>query len=67
MLKDIDQHCTREFQGRYTDLSIGRGVIRISGITNPQRIWIVNREYERRTAAQVDINNTVKGTELMGL
>ena len=66
LLKDIDQHCTREFQGRYTDLSIGRGVIRISGIANPQRIWIVNREYEKRTVAQVDINNTVKGTELMG-
>ena len=66
ILEDINQHCRREYQGRYTDLSIGRGVIRISGFANPQKLWIVNREYQARTARQLDINNTFKGTEIMG-
>ena len=66
ILQDIDQHCRREYQGRYTDLSIGRGVIRISGISQAQKLWIVNKEYERRSVAEVDINNTVKGTALLG-
>ncbi len=66
ILQDIDQHCKREYQGRYTDLSIGRGVIRISGVAQAQKLWIVNKEYERRSVAEVDINNTVKGTALLG-
>lgn len=66
ILQDIDQHCKREYQDRYTDLSIGRGVIRISGVAQAQKLWIVNKEYERRSVAEVDINNTVKGTALLG-
>lgn len=66
LLKDINQHCTREYQGRYSDLSIGRGVIRISGFPNPQKLWIVNKEYQRRASVEFDINNTFKGTTITG-
>lgn len=66
ILTDIDQHCRREYQGRYSDLSIGRGVIRISGVATPQKLWIVNKEYQLRSRIEFDINNTFKGTTISG-
>ena len=66
ILTDIEQHCRREYQGRYADLSIGRGVIRISGISDPQKLWIVNKEYQMRSRIEFDINNTFKGTSIVG-
>ena len=66
ILTDIQQHCTREYNEHVTDPSIGRGLIRIKGAGSQTKIWIVNREYERRSVAEVDINNTVKGTRIVG-
>ena len=66
ILRDIEQHCTRERMERVTDPSIGRGVIRISGFPNAKKIWIVNREYERRSRPEYDINNTIKGSMITG-
>lgn len=66
LLIDIDQHCRKEYQGRYTDLSIGRGVIRIMGVPAPKKLWIVNKEYQRRSINVTDIHGTVTGTQMSG-
>jgi len=66
ILNDIQQHCQRESRERVSDPSFGRGLIRIKGFAEPQKLWIVNREYERRMTPEYDINNTIKGTSISG-
>ena len=66
ILNDIQQHCRREYSEHVTDPSIGRGLIRIKGFSQQQKVWIVNKESQMRSRIEFDINNTFKGTSISG-
>jgi len=66
LLRDIDQHCFREYQKEIPDKSIGRGEISILGNKKPLKLWIVNNEYQMGSSYVRDINNNIIDTAPAG-
>ena len=63
VLDSISKHTSYETRNRYRNLSIGRGVIKISGVSQTKEVWIVNRDYERTSLIIRDVTGAARGAE----
>ena len=62
VLESISQHTSYETRNRYRNLSIGRGEIQISGLSQTKEVWIVNRDYARTSIIARDVTGAARGT-----